>query len=567
VFFNPSIPSGGLGDGLRQATALQQHSNTASSSSSSSSSTNNQSNSIPPEFESVVTELIRLTHEKDVGGVRAYVQVLLDVITPSLLLDALKTMQRRLMESSTTTITTTTIASVVAVDDAEQEPRREGEGEVEVEESSSRVSFDNTSESDALIYDSDRGHNREEDEEEEDNLIARNTNATHEDPDCVSLIRVFRAMVGTGMVIVGGFNSWEETKKILSETEPTFWERDLKSLQAKATHLQFPDKSWDEVRAHFLAMANPLSEQDLDRFIELGKAMEQFFDSQYLREIKLEAITIQERLKAESASQVQSAPDEEEKKRRAIVVRLAFLRQCVYLTRGYYPYRTQILTIIALIHKQRKGRLAQVSTGQGKSIVVACLAATLALGGQRVDICTTSKMLAQRDAKEMAAFYSLIGLSTAHCCHEAPKYLTCYNVDVVYGTAFDFERAYLRDLFEFTNLRGPRPFDALIVDEVDSLFIDQLSNTTRLITSTKLFRCVAWCYGVILKEVIKNDALDTETALKVLQSNDLWRLTPPQSQSLIVNVLPRWVIMARTAMKSYAKNLNYIVKVCLTSLL
>lgn len=58
--------------------------------------------------------------------------------------------------------------------------------------------------------------------------------------------------------------------------------------------------------------------------------------------------------------------------------------------------------------------LLQILTGEGKSITIACLAAMLAMRGHKVDIITTNKILARRDAEEYKYFFSLMGLKVSH---------------------------------------------------------------------------------------------------------------------------------------------------------
>lgn len=98
------------------------------------------------------------------------------------------------------------------------------------------------------------------------------------------------------------------------------------------------------------------------------------------------------------------------------------VRQAVYLyvkeksgeNAGFYPRDTQILALWLFLNpelnKDRRGCLAQIATGEGKSIIVACLAVIKALGCQRVDILTSSSVLAVRDSEEFRPFYAMFNL-------------------------------------------------------------------------------------------------------------------------------------------------------------
>lgn len=101
-----------------------------------------------------------------------------------------------------------------------------------------------------------------------------------------------------------------------------------------------------------------------------------------------------------------------------------------------------------------------------------------------VDIITTSEILAQRDADEFALFYQMFGLTVGHNCYD-PSIKPNYNVNIVYGTITHFAGDLLRTEFYLkSEIRGNRPYDAAIVDEVDSMFIDQRQHYTQLASLT-----------------------------------------------------------------------------------
>lgn len=114
---------------------------------------------------------------------------------------------------------------------------------------------------------------------------------------------------------------------------------------------------------------------------------------------------------------------------------------------------------------------------------------------KRVDIITTSAILAQRDAAEFAAFYRMFGLSVGHnCCDSGTK--PDYSVHIVYGTVSHFAGDLLQtDFYLKTEVRGNRPYDAVIVDEVDSMFIDQRQHYTQLASMTPGYKSL----GAILR--------------------------------------------------------------------
>ena len=109
--------------------------------------------------------------------------------------------------------------------------------------------------------------------------------------------------------------------------------------------------------------------------------------------------------------------------------------------------------------EQKKGRLLQVSTGEGKSTIISIVATIFALQSRKVDIITSSPILAERDAKQKAALYSTFGLS---CAENSDKsvYLkgkkTCYSRDIVYGEASQFQFDTLRDTYSGLNTLNGR---------------------------------------------------------------------------------------------------------------
>ena len=98
----------------------------------------------------------------------------------------------------------------------------------------------------------------------------------------------------------------------------------------------------------------------------------------------------------------------------------------VKMSWGYYPRKTQLLAVSVLLQgfliaqwrtpgKPMKGRLIEMATGEGKTVVVAMFAASICLlAQQKVDIVTSADALAQRDAKETLPYFTSLGLSVAH---------------------------------------------------------------------------------------------------------------------------------------------------------
>ncbi|XP_044040785.1 protein translocase subunit SecA 2-like [Siniperca chuatsi] len=140
----------------------------------------------------------------------------------------------------------------------------------------------------------------------------------------------------------------------------------------------------------------------------------------------------------------------------------------------FRPRLTQMVSwcIMAL---SKTGRLIQVGTGEGKSCIVAMFAAFRAMRGEKVDIMSSSSVLAERDMKEWQCFYKALNITVNCNTNKQGKdnLKKCYKCQVVYGTVEQFAGDWLRNHFERMDIFGQRTFQCAIVDEVDSLMLDK----------------------------------------------------------------------------------------------
>jgi preprotein translocase subunit SecA len=123
-----------------------------------------------------------------------------------------------------------------------------------------------------------------------------------------------------------------------------------------------------------------------------------------------------------------------------------------------------------------QGKIAEMKTGEGKTLVATLPAYLNALTGQGVHIVTVNDYLARRDTEWMGAIYRFLGLSVGTIQHDlgdAERY-TAYRADITYGTNNEFGFDYLRDNMKFRLADlAQREFNYAIVDEVDSILIDE----------------------------------------------------------------------------------------------
>jgi preprotein translocase subunit SecA len=122
------------------------------------------------------------------------------------------------------------------------------------------------------------------------------------------------------------------------------------------------------------------------------------------------------------------------------------------------------------------GKIAEMKTGEGKTLVATLPVYLNALAGLGVHVVTVNDYLAQRDSEDMGRLYSFLGLSTGVIVHglSDDERRAAYACDVTYGTNNEFGFDYLRDNMKYRlEDMVQRPFSYAIVDEVDSILIDE----------------------------------------------------------------------------------------------
>jgi preprotein translocase subunit SecA len=122
------------------------------------------------------------------------------------------------------------------------------------------------------------------------------------------------------------------------------------------------------------------------------------------------------------------------------------------------------------------GRIAEMKTGEGKTLVATLPVYLNALSGRGVHVVTVNDYLARRDAESMGELYAFLGLSTGIIVHgmEDSQRRASYACDITYGTNNEFGFDYLRDNMKYRlEDMVQRDFHYAIVDEVDSILIDE----------------------------------------------------------------------------------------------
>jgi len=150
----------------------------------------------------------------------------------------------------------------------------------------------------------------------------------------------------------------------------------------------------------------------------------------------------------------------------------AVVREASRRTLNMRPFDVQIMGGIVL----HQGRIAEMKTGEGKTLVATMPVYLNALNGKGVHVVTVNDYLAKRDSEWMGKIYNFLGLEVGLIVHglDYQERKKAYNADITYGTNNEFGFDYLRDnMVLYKEQMVQRPLNYAIVDEVDSILIDE----------------------------------------------------------------------------------------------
>jgi len=216
-----------------------------------------------------------------------------------------------------------------------------------------------------------------------------------------------------------------------------------------------------------------------------------------------------------------------------------------------------------------QGKIAEMKTGEGKTLVATLPAYLNALTGKGVHIVTVNDYLAKRDSEWMGTIYKFLGLSVGCIVHDLDdeERKEAYNADITYGTNNEFGFDYLRDNMKFSlDDYVQREFNYAIVDEVDSILIDE-ARTPLIISgpseeSTELYYEIDKIIPYLKKETdftidekSKVVVLTEEGITKVEKLLNITNLYDPRH----VNILHH-VNQALRAHHLFKRDVDYVVK-------
>ena len=339
--------------------------------------------------------------------------------------------------------------------------------------------------------------------------------------------------------------------KIRSESDDIYqFDEALKAEEAALLARRFPEKPLADVIQAFRTVKEPLAEDELIRIEALYPLVEKTFEEhrQDTPEALLEAMrTRADALRIDTTN---------------LALRCELFGLLSIAMKNQFnkkPYRTQLIALLALTEPDVdfKGRIAEILTGEGKSMILTLLIAFYALQGEQIDMISSSKNLVLRDQKENEAFFNSIGVTTGIVCYQDPT-PEHFKAQVLYGTSTDFEFPLLREMLYGETLRGDRPYDRAISDEVDHLFISL--GLTPAILAMPAARDMSFVYKPIFDYV---QAAGSEAISPLELKTHLLTLLTGKEAELILSldeaVFLKWI---RSAMQAliYEEKVHYIVK-------
>ncbi|TDT62420.1 preprotein translocase subunit SecA [Fonticella tunisiensis] len=181
----------------------------------------------------------------------------------------------------------------------------------------------------------------------------------------------------------------------------------------------------------------------------------------------------------------------------------AVVREASWRTLGMKHFRVQLIGGVVL----HQGRIAEMKTGEGKTLVATLPAYLNALTGKGVHIVTVNDYLAKRDREWMGKIYEFLGLTVGVIVHDldAEERRAAYNADITYGTNNEFGFDYLRDnMVIYKEEMVQRELNFAIIDEVDSILIDE-ARTPLIISGAGDKSTYLYKYADSFVKILKKD--------------------------------------------------------------
>ena len=243
----------------------------------------------------------------------------------------------------------------------------------------------------------------------------------------------------------------------------------------------------------------------------------------------------------------------------------AVAREAAYRVIGEKPYYVQLLGGLAIHY----GNIAEMKTGEGKTLTSILPAYLNALTGKGVHIITVNEYLAGRDAVWMGKIYEFLGLTVGINYREysPEEKRQAYNCDIMYSTNNEIGFDYLRDnMVVRAEDRVQRPLNFVIIDEVDSVLIDEartpliisggkMQSANLYIQADKFVKTLKENEGYIYDEKTKATSLDAEGIKKAEKHFNVKNLYDIEHATLV-----HFINQALHANYSMKKDFDYVIQ-------
>ena len=248
-----------------------------------------------------------------------------------------------------------------------------------------------------------------------------------------------------------------------------------------------------------------------------------------------------------------------------LVEAFAVAREAAYRVIGEKPYYVQLLGGLAIHY----GNIAEMKTGEGKTLTSILPAYLNALEGKGVHIITVNEYLAGRDANWMGKIYEFLGLTVGINYREysPEEKREAYNCDIMYSTNNEIGFDYLRDnMVVRVEDRVQRPLNFVIIDEVDSVLIDEartpliisggrMQSANLYIQADKFVKTLKENEGYIYDEKTKATSLDAEGIKKAEKHFNVKNLYDLEHATLV-----HFINQALHANYSMKKDFDYVIQ-------
>src|ERR1035441_5263805 len=236
------------------------------------------------------------------------------------------------------------------------------------------------------------------------------------------------------------------------------------------------EKVIDTVVARFIGTKHERDVKRIQPLVEAINALEPEMKKLSDEQIGTRTVALRAEVQARFEGLERDDPDYKTKMQEAlepaIVPAFAVAREAGRRTMGMRHFDVQLIGGIVL----HQGKIAEMKTGEGKTLVATLGAYLNSLTGKGVHIVTVNDYLARRDAEWMSPIYKMLGLTVGVIVHDLDdvQRKAAYNADITYGTNNEFGFDYLRDNMKY-DLKDcvQRGHHFAIVDEVDSILIDE----------------------------------------------------------------------------------------------